>query len=65
VQEEEREMEEGCWGFIGCRGEAAFWLESNGGEGGGQGDGFQWRSNGQRLGKALTGGSHLSVVKKK
>jgi hypothetical protein len=42
-----------------------FGIESNGGEGDGRGDGFQWRSNGRRLGKALIGGSHLSVVKKK
>jgi hypothetical protein len=42
-----------------------FGIESNGGEGDGHGDGFQWRSNGRRLGKALTGGSHLSVVEKK
>jgi hypothetical protein len=32
-----REEEEECWGIIGCRGEAVFWLESNGGEGDGHG----------------------------
>jgi hypothetical protein len=35
------------------------------GRGGIDGKRSQWRSNGRRLGKALTGGFHLSVVKKK